>query len=241
MNTQQFTLFLSSPLADIDLFLSSGSSFQVHNVSSVPLWHWDSLLPSHQAEVQILLEMLKGVKKKDKEITDCRREEGIMYEVRRVDIWTDTVQQTGNWEDIWRIHQAVMKLFGFFYKTTRVSLMDKVGAGKHISVMAQHCRRKKNKLSSHISHPLNPCLSLRLNYSFLAALVFNLCLSLHAVFLHPSVILPCHPVQGTPPPPFTLRCIKKWKNRAICEGTANGITLPMFPLRHSSRPGHSGC
>lgn len=32
-----------------------------------------------------------------------------------------------------------MKLFGFFYKTTQVSLMDKVGAGKHISVMAQHC------------------------------------------------------------------------------------------------------
>lgn len=62
-----------------------------------------------------------------------------MNEVRRGDIWTDTVQQTRSWEDIWRIHQAVTKLFGFFYKTTQVSLMDKVGAGKHISVMAQHC------------------------------------------------------------------------------------------------------
>lgn len=77
--------------------------------------------------------------KTHKKIRDCRREQEGMYEVRRVDIWTDTVQQTGNWEDIWRIHQAVMKLFGFFYKTTQVSLMDKVEAGKHISVMAQHC------------------------------------------------------------------------------------------------------
>lgn len=85
-------------------------------------------------------ERWKGKKKAN--ITDGRREDGRMYEVRRVDIWTDTVQQTGNWEDIWRIHQAVMKLFGFFCETTRVSLMDKVGAGKHISVMAQHCRSK---------------------------------------------------------------------------------------------------
>lgn len=72
--------------------------------------------------------------------------------MRRVDIWTDTVQQTRNWEDIWRIHQAVMKLFGFFYKTTQVSLMDQVGAGKHISVMAQHCRRKKKKNKTLLTH-----------------------------------------------------------------------------------------
>lgn len=69
-----------------------------------------------------------------------------MYEVRGVDIRTDTVQQTGSYEDIWRIHEAVMNLFGFFYRSARVSLMDKVGAGKHISVMARHCR--KNKLNS---------------------------------------------------------------------------------------------
>lgn len=59
--------------------------------------------------------------------------------MRRVDIRTDTVQQMGSYEDIWRIHEAVMNLFGFFYRSARVSLMDEVGAGKHISVTARHC------------------------------------------------------------------------------------------------------
>lgn len=155
-----------------------------------------------------------------------------------------TVQQTGSWEDIWRIHQAVMKLFGFFYKTTQVSLMDKVGAGKHISVMAQHCWRKKNnKLSSHISHPLNPCLSLRLNYSFLAALVFNLCLSPHVVFLHPSVILPCHPIQDAPP---LSHCgaLKNGKTGPYVRGwlteSCSWCSRWDIYLAHIW-PGHSGC
>lgn len=77
-----------------------------------------------------------------------------MDEVRRADIWTDTVQQTGNYEDIWWIHQAVMNLFGFFNRITQVSLMDKVGAGKHISVMTQ-CRRKNKWNSLHAFHTLS--------------------------------------------------------------------------------------
>lgn len=86
------------------------------------------------------------------------RQRGI-YEVRGADIWTDTVQQTESYEDIWRIHEAVMNLFDFFYRSARVSLMDKVGAGKHISVMARHCR--KNKLNSLLAfHTLSTPFSL---------------------------------------------------------------------------------
>lgn len=48
-----------------------------------------------------------------------------MDEVRRGDIRTDTVQQTESYGDIWRIHEAVMNLFGFFYRSARVSLMAK--------------------------------------------------------------------------------------------------------------------
>lgn len=48
-----------------------------------------------------------------------------MDEVRRGDIRTDTVQQTESYRDIWRIHEAVMNLFGFFYRSARVSLMAK--------------------------------------------------------------------------------------------------------------------
>lgn len=48
-----------------------------------------------------------------------------MNEQRRGDIWTDTVQQTESYGNIWRIHEALMNLFGFFYRSTQVSLMAK--------------------------------------------------------------------------------------------------------------------
>lgn len=44
---------------------------------------------------------------------------------KRGDIRRDTVQQTESYGDIWRIHEAVMNLFGFFYGSARVSLMAK--------------------------------------------------------------------------------------------------------------------
>lgn len=48
-----------------------------------------------------------------------------MDEERRGDIRTATVQQTESYGDIWRIHEAVMNLFSFFYRSARVSLMAK--------------------------------------------------------------------------------------------------------------------
>lgn len=51
---------------------------------------------------------------------------GTYEEKRGPDIRTDTVQRTGSDEDIWRIHEAVMKRFGCFHRSDRVSLMDRV-------------------------------------------------------------------------------------------------------------------
>ncbi len=92
-------------------------------------WHfWVSLLSQQQAAVQTWrkAEHKEGTDK-EKNKRDGRQSEAGrgMDEVRRRDIRTDTVQQTESYGDIWRIHEAVMNLFGFFYRSTRVSLMAK--------------------------------------------------------------------------------------------------------------------
>lgn len=51
-----------------------------------------------------------------------REKDGWREERRHTD---DTVQQTESYGDIWRIHEAVMNLFSFFYRSARVSLMAK--------------------------------------------------------------------------------------------------------------------
>lgn len=123
------------------------------------------------------------------EMEDRARQRGI-YEVRGADIWTDTVQQTGSYEDIWRIHEAVMNLFDFFYRSAGVSLMDKVGAGKHISVMARHCR--KNKLNSLLAfHTLSTPFSLSPTITHFLPLWFSVFVFLfsQSFFVLPSLSL----------------------------------------------------
>ncbi len=109
------------------MYLSCSFSF----ACSLPLiapWHfWVSLLSRQQAAVQRETEHEEGADKKHRDKTKRdKRQSGTergMDEVRRGDIRTDTVQQTESYGDIWRIHEAVMNLFGFFYRSTRVSLM----------------------------------------------------------------------------------------------------------------------
>lgn len=146
-----------------------------------------------------------------------------MYEVRGVDIRTDTVQQTGSYEDIWRIHEAVMNLFGFFYRSARVSLMDKVGAGKHISVMARQCR--KNKLNSLLTfHTLSTpfflhlpqlLISCRCAFQSLSPASSRLSpsLSRHLSFClaSTSLSLSPHPFLRTPTPRLSTSCTRNEK------------------------------
>lgn len=73
-----------------------------------------------------------NVKKRQRERRGRQRERDrgrtrAMGEQRRRDIRTDTVQQTESYGDIWRILEAVMNRFGFFYRSARVSLMAKQG------------------------------------------------------------------------------------------------------------------
>jgi len=103
-----------------------------------------------------------------------------------------------------------MNLLGFFSERPSVT-NGKAGAGKHISVTARHCR-KQIKLSPRISHPLNPFLSVSLNYSFLATLVFRRRLSppprsvLFPSFRLAQPILPSRPPLplAFPPSPIPL-------------------------------------
>lgn len=56
--------------------------------------------------------------KEQAETRDRARQRQRMDGVRRGDIRKDTVQQTESYGDIWRIHEAVMNLFSFFYRST---------------------------------------------------------------------------------------------------------------------------
>lgn len=61
---------------------------------------------------------------KKTEVEKAVTEKG-MDDDRRADIRSATVQRTQSYGDIWRRHEAVMNLFGFFYRGARVSLMAK--------------------------------------------------------------------------------------------------------------------
>lgn len=83
-------------------------------------WRWNE----HKEGTDRRTQEKKEKKKKGRVGRQSETERG-MDEVRRGDIRTDTVQQTESYGDIWRIHEAVMNLFGFFYRSARVSLMAK--------------------------------------------------------------------------------------------------------------------
>lgn len=219
---------------------TSGSAFYRDNQQRFKL----GMKPEHEGQPD------KNVRAREREhergenkteMEDRARQRGI-YEVRGADIWTDTVQQTGSYEDIWRIHEAVMNLFDFVYRSARVSLMDKVGAGKHISVMARHCR--KNKLNSLLAfHTLSTPFSLSPTITHFLPLWFSIFVFLSSpsffvlpsLSFSPSVLLlslslSFHPFLGLSLFSFSL-CASKMKNRAICVGTASRIELLMFLLR----------
>lgn len=159
---------------------TSGSAFYHDNRQRFKL----GIKTEHKGETD------KYAREKTKPRWEIERDRDGRYEVRRVDIRTDTVQQMGSYEDIWRIHEAVMNLFGFFYRSARVSLMDKVGAGKHISVMARHCR--KNKLNSLLTfHTLSTPFSLSPSITHFLPLWFSIFVSLfsQSFFVWPSLSL----------------------------------------------------
>ena len=132
----------------------------------VAQWHfWVSLLSRQQAAVQNLEKRLstrreqtrtRGGKKKIRETERDREGDGWSEERRHTDGHSPTDGELwGHLEDTWGSYEPI-----WFLLQERPSVTNgKVGAGKHISVTARHCR--KNKLNSLLAfHTLSTLFSL---------------------------------------------------------------------------------
>ena len=216
----------------------------------VAQWHfWVSLLSRQQAAVQTWRkDWAQGgnrheqeEKKKIQETERDREGDGWSEERRHTDGHSPTDGELwGHLEDTWGSYEPI-----WFLLQERPSVTNgKVGAGKHISVTARHCR--KNKLNSLLAfHTLSTLFSLSPSITHFVPVWFSvpvtLLLSLsstghRSVSTYPSVVplpSPRH-VPHIHSPLLSTVYTQKMKNRAICVGTASEVALLMFLLRQLS-------